>query len=126
LPTSTIGAAARNASRSIRNIKPLPIARASAAERNHIGVPDKMNEETILKSTRHQKIIGDFGEQFFCNWLSRSGLEVAKIDHTGIDVIAALPDSKRIGISVKSRTRTAGKESDSVNLLTASGEDRRS
>jgi len=85
-----------------------------------------MNEETILKSTRHQKIIGDFGEQFFCNWLSRSGLEVAKIDHTGIDVIAALPDSKRIGISVKSRTRTAGKESDSVNLLTASGEDRRS
>jgi len=51
-------------------------------------------------------------------------LEVAYVDHTGIDVIATLSDGKRIGISVKSRTRTAGKETDTVNLLTGSGKDR--
>jgi hypothetical protein len=72
----------------------------------------------IEKSSRHQKIIGNLGEQVVCNWLSRSGFEVAIVDHTGIDLIAY--DSKanrRIGISVKSRTRNPSKEKTSVNLF---------
>jgi len=46
---------------------------------------------SIEKSTRHQKIIGAFGEHFLCNWLSRSGFEVSIVDHTGIDLIAYNP-----------------------------------
>lgn len=42
----------------------------------------------IIKSTRHQKIIGDLGEYMICNWLSRSGFEVTLADHTGLDIIA--------------------------------------
>jgi len=72
----------------------------------------------ITKSTRHQKIIGEFGERLVCNFLSRSGLEVTIIDHTGIDIIAYNPKTKkRIGITVKSRTRKKGSESESVNIL---------
>lgn len=74
--------------------------------------------EEIIKSTRHQKIIGNFGENMICNWLSRSGFEVAIVDHTGIDIIAYNKISKeRLGITVKSRTRTRGKETDSVNIF---------
>ena len=65
----------------------------------------------IEKNTRHTKIIGELGEHIICNWLSRSGFEVAIVDHTGIDIIAYNPSTKqRLGISVKSRTRTVGKE----------------
>ncbi len=72
----------------------------------------------IQKSTRHQKIIGEFGEHVLLNWLSRSGFEVCLVDHTGLDVIAYHPATKkRLGISVKSRTRTVGKESTHVNIL---------
>ena len=72
----------------------------------------------IVKGARHQKIIGDFGENLICNWLSRSGFEVALVDHTGIDVVAYHPPTKqRLGITVKSRTRHVGKEDDSINLL---------
>ena len=72
----------------------------------------------INKSSRHQKIIGDFGENLICNWLSRSGFEVVLVDHTGIDVVAYNPSTKqRLGITVKSRTRDKGKENSSVNLL---------
>lgn len=72
----------------------------------------------IVKSSRHQKIIGNFGEALLCNWLSRTGFEVTLVDHTGIDVIAYNPHTdKRIGVSVKSRTRTKGKESSSVNIF---------
>jgi len=42
----------------------------------------------IIKSSRHQKIIGNFGESLICNWLSQSGFEVAIVDHTGVDIIA--------------------------------------
>jgi hypothetical protein len=71
----------------------------------------------IVKSSRHQKIIGNFGESLICNWLSRSGFEVAIVDHTGIDIVAYDPATRqRLGITVKSRTRTAGKEDQSVNL----------
>jgi Holliday junction resolvase-like predicted endonuclease len=72
----------------------------------------------IIKSTRHQKIIGDFGEQLICNFLSRSGFEVTKINHTGIDIIAYHPPTKsRLGITVKSRTRVISTEDDSVNIF---------
>lgn len=72
----------------------------------------------IVKSTRHQKIIGNFGEALVCNWLSRSGFEVTIVDHTGIDVLAYNSQTrKRLGISVKSRTRVEGAETDSVNIF---------
>jgi hypothetical protein len=72
----------------------------------------------IQKGTRHQKIIGDFGEGVLLNWLSRSGFEVCLVDHTGLDVIAYHPvTKKRLGISVKSRTRNVGKECTHVNIL---------
>ena len=72
----------------------------------------------IIKSSRHQKIIGDFGENLICNWLSRSGFEVVLVDHTGIDIIAYNPSTnQRLGITVKSRTRNIGKEDDPVNIF---------
>ena len=72
----------------------------------------------IEKSSRHQKIIGAFGEHLICNWLSRSGFEVTIVDHTGIDIVAYDPRTKaRIGITVKSRTRSPDRESSSVTLL---------
>jgi Holliday junction resolvase len=72
----------------------------------------------IEKSKRHSKIIGDFGEGVLLNWLSRSGFEVCRVDHTGLDIIAYHPKTdKRLGISVKSRTRNGGKEDTHVNVL---------
>ncbi len=72
----------------------------------------------ITKSSRHQKIIGNFGENLVCNWLSRSGFEVALVDHTGIDVVAYdRATKKRLGVTVKSRTRSVGKEDVSVTIL---------
>lgn len=79
----------------------------------------------IIKSSRHQKIIGEFGEYLICNWLSRSGFEVARIDHTGIDIIAYNPSiEQRLGITVKSRTRTPGKEEDPINIFFNERKDR--
>ncbi len=76
----------------------------------------------VKKSSRHQKIIGDFGENLVCNWLSRSGFEVSIVDHTGIDIVAYNPKTeKRLGISVKSRTRDRGRERASVNLFDSKG-----
>lgn len=76
----------------------------------------------ITKSTRHQKIIGQFGEHIICNWLSRSGFEVAIVDHTGIDIIAFDPLEKtRLGISVKSRTRNIGTEKTHVTIFRKDG-----
>lgn len=72
----------------------------------------------IDKGSRHQKIIGDFGENLIRNFLSRSGFEVTIVDHTGIDIVAYnIKNKKRYGITVKSRTRNYGKERDSVNIL---------
>lgn len=72
----------------------------------------------IEKGSRHSKIIGAFGETFLCNWLSRSGFEVSILDHTGLDLVAYNPRTgRRLGITVKSRTRHAGKETDSVNVF---------
>lgn len=72
----------------------------------------------IVKSSRHQRIVGNFGEHLVCNWLSRSGFEVCIIDHTGMDLIAYRPDAKqRLGISVKARTRILGKDTESVYVF---------
>ena len=69
------------------------------------------------KSSRHSKITGDFGEALVLYWLSRSGFECARVDHTGIDLIAKRPRSdERLGISVKTRSRLPGKETASVNI----------
>ena len=73
---------------------------------------------TILKSSRHQKIIGDFGEHLIANWLSRSGFEIVLVDHTGIDIVAYHSTLKRrIGVTVKSRTRNEGTEENNVTIF---------
>lgn len=65
----------------------------------------------IMKSTRHSKITGDFGESLVLYWLSKYGFECALVDHTGIDLIANNPDTGEVmGISVKSRSRSHGAE----------------
>jgi Holliday junction resolvase-like predicted endonuclease len=71
----------------------------------------------IQKSSRHSKITGDFGEAFVLYWLSRRGYECARVDHTGIDLIARDPTSDTVlGISVKSRSRSDGAEGTALNL----------
>lgn len=71
----------------------------------------------ISKSSRHSKITGDFAESMVLYWLSKYGFECAKVDHTGIDMIARNPKSKELmGISVKSRSRNTGKEGQYVSI----------
>jgi Holliday junction resolvase-like predicted endonuclease len=71
----------------------------------------------IKKSTRHSKITGDFGESLIMYWLSKYGFECALVDHTGIDIIARNPYTQEVmGVSVKSRSRTEGKETECVNI----------
>ena len=73
-----------------------------------------------MKSTRHSKITGDFGESLILYYLSLSGFECARVDHTGIDLIARLPKSEHpLGISVKTRSRLPGTERTSLNLYKA-------
>jgi Holliday junction resolvase-like predicted endonuclease len=73
----------------------------------------------ITKSSRHQKIIGNFGENLVCNWLSRSGFEVALVDQVGMDIIASHPSlpGKPLGITVNARTRTKGTEGTQVTVF---------
>ncbi len=72
----------------------------------------------MKKSTRHSKIIGDFGESFVCDSLSKLGFEVVRVDHTGLDIIAYdVSDQRCLGITVKSRTRNEGRESAAVNIF---------
>ncbi len=79
----------------------------------------------IQKGSRHQKIVGNFGEYLVCNWLSRSGFEVCVVDHTGMDIIAYDPTTEqRLGITVKSRTRVSHTEYDSVYLFRENKNDR--
>lgn len=71
----------------------------------------------IKRSSRHAHISGNFGEALVLYWLSKHDFECARVDHTGIDIIAENKHTKeRMGISVKCRTRPDGKESDSVNI----------
>lgn len=89
--------------------------RSRAPVAANVSVPELMD---IAKGTRHSKVIGEFGEAFVANWLSRSDFEVTIVDHTGLDIIAYhRPTKRRLGITVKSRTRDDGKESESVNIL---------
>lgn len=69
----------------------------------------------LSKSSRHAAIIGKFGEMLLAYLLSRSGWEVVVVDHTGIDLIAAR-DGKRIGISVKSRSRDERRSQGAIKL----------
>jgi Holliday junction resolvase-like predicted endonuclease len=79
----------------------------------------------INKSSRHQEIVGKFGEQIVANWLSRSGWEVVLVNHTGIDIIAYHRKvGKRIGITVKSRTKIPRLDTDSVNIFERKNKDR--
>ena len=69
------------------------------------------------KSSRHSRITGDFGETLVLYLLSKTGFECARVDHTGIDLIARRPDSPEVmGISVKSRSRSEGAEGTSINI----------
>jgi hypothetical protein len=72
---------------------------------------------TMQKSSRHNKITCNFTEALVLYWLSKSGYECARVDHTGIDLIACKKDgSERMGISVQGRSRYAGTEKVPVNL----------
>ena len=77
--------------------------------RTSMNGPDKAAQGSmmdILKSSRHSRITGDFGEALVLYWLSKYGFECARIDHTGIDLIARNPHMHELmGISVKSRSR---------------------
>lgn len=71
----------------------------------------------VNKSSRHSKITGNFAENLVLYWLSKYGFECANVDHTGIDIIARNPHTKEVmGISVKSRSRNAGKEGTYVSI----------
>jgi hypothetical protein len=76
----------------------------------------RQGQSEMTKSSRHQKITGDFAEMIVLYWLSKSGYECARIDHTGIDIIAAAQNGRLIGISVQGRSRAPGTENTSVNL----------
>lgn len=71
----------------------------------------------IQKSSRHSKITGDFAEHLILYWLSKYGFECAKVDHTGIDLLAKNPKTDELmGVSVKSRSRNEGKEGQYVHI----------
>lgn len=71
----------------------------------------------INKSSRHSKITGDFAEHLVLYWLSKHGFECARVDHTGIDLIARNPHTDELmGISVKSRSRNPGTETTSISI----------
>lgn len=78
----------------------------------------------IEKGTRHSELLGRFGERVICNWLSRSGFEVCVADHTGLDIIA-YKRGRRLGITVKSRTRGEKAKSESVNVFSRKHGDRK-
>jgi hypothetical protein len=71
-----------------------------------------------LKSSRHSKITGDFGEHLIKYWLSRRGFETAIIDHIGIDLISNRP-KKRLGISVKMRSKIKDNKIGTLNIEVA-------
>ena len=63
-------------------------------------------KRSARKSSRHSKVSGQFGEIFVAYMLSKFGFEVAQVDHTGLDILAVSRNGKkRLGVSVKNRTR---------------------
>ena len=71
-----------------------------------------------IRSERHSKISGDFGEHFVCYWLSKRNFQPVIIDYTGIDIVAFNNNlHERWGISVKTRTRTKDKnQQEAINI----------
>jgi hypothetical protein len=59
------------------------------------------------KRSNHSKITGDFAEALVLYWLSKYGFGCARVDHTGIDLIARNSTAPKdiMGVSVKSRSR---------------------
>jgi len=71
----------------------------------------------VIKSSRHSKITGDFAEGLILYWLSKHGFECARVDHTGLDLIARNPHTKELmGISVKARSRNIGTEETYIKI----------
>lgn len=71
----------------------------------------------MQKSERHSKITGDIGESLILYFLSKSNYEPAFVDYTGIDIIAyEKTDNERIGVSVKSRSRTMQRPIDGLKV----------
>jgi hypothetical protein len=71
----------------------------------------------IQKSSRHSKITGDFAESRGFYLLLKDGFECARVDHTGIDIIARNPNTNELmGISVKSRCRNKGRDEESLSI----------
>ncbi|HEX9883122.1 MAG TPA: hypothetical protein VGA79_04070 [Desulfobaccales bacterium] len=71
----------------------------------------------VEKSSRHSKITGNFAEGLILYWLSKYGFECALVDHVGVDIIARNPLTQELmGISVKSRSRSTGKEGQYVHI----------
>src|SRR5687767_1281979 len=71
----------------------------------------------IEKSSRHSKITGDFAEGLVLYWLSKYGFECARVDHTGMDLIARNPHNQELmGISVKARSRSTGTEETHIKI----------
>lgn len=66
-------------------------------------------------SMNHAHITGEFGEHLVLYWLSKNGYESIHAQYVGIDIIAS-KNGKRIGISVKSRSRKEGKSDFSLNI----------
>ncbi len=75
-------------------------------------------KSSLLRSSRQSKVSGQFGETLVAYLLSKNGFEVAHVDHTGLDILAYNKKSKRrLGISVKTRTRDPRGANSSVNFL---------
>ncbi|MCR4422610.1 MAG: hypothetical protein NUV32_09090 [Exilispira sp.] len=65
----------------------------------------------IEKNSRHSKIIGNFGENLLCNFLSRSGFDVSIVDHISLDIIRYyIKDKRKLDITVKSGIKDEGKD----------------
>jgi Holliday junction resolvase-like predicted endonuclease len=73
---------------------------------------------TIEKSSNHSKITGDFAEHTVLYFLSKYGYECARVDHTGIDLIAKKKNSNEqmLGISVKGKSRRPGRETSTITI----------
>ena len=77
----------------------------------------KLPSPPVVKSSRHSKITGDFGEALVLYALSRHGYECARVDHTGIDIIARQPSGPTVlGISVKTRSRSDAATGTQLNV----------
>lgn len=71
----------------------------------------------VQKSSRHSKITGDFAEHLVLYWFSKHGIECARVDHVGLDLIARQAEQpKPMGISVKSRSRNPGTEGSYLSI----------